>query len=328
MPSRRDPSTAPPRRPRERPLRRIALLALLSLAVHLIVAPLLTRGFTTGADAPLRVTVLPDDVPLPDLPVAPEPPSVPPVDPGPPPRPRQIVDIAAPAVQQRPKDADYLAEFDRTVPEETRTETTRVNPEVVAERVSATTKEARVEPAGGDTPQPEAGVDLDRGRSGPVLSRIPARFRMDDRAGRAATAGAAGDPQAAEGAPQNDLLDERLGEAVALNSLAYAGARYFNGIRGRINFYWTQNVDNLPRYGRLLHPTVKTRVRVVLDGAGAVEAMGLVSSSGDARVDACVTRAFRDAGPFPDPPAELIASDGRVHLPDFVFTIQEILGAR
>ena len=44
----------------------------------------------------------------------------------------QIVEIAPPEVQEKPEESDYLAEYDQTVEEETRTERFEVNPEVLA----------------------------------------------------------------------------------------------------------------------------------------------------------------------------------------------------
>jgi hypothetical protein len=39
-------------------------------------------------------------------------------------------------------------------------------------------------------------------------------------------------------------------------------------------------------------------------------------------VDNCVVEAFRLAGPFPNPPEQLIGADGRAYLPDFGFTVE------
>ena len=44
-------------------------------------------------------------------------------------------------------------------------------------------------------------------------------------------------------------------------------------------------------------------------------------SSSSKELDACVVRAFRVAGPYPNPP-EGLALDGRVYLPTMGFTVQ------
>ena len=48
----------------------------------------------------------------------------------------QIVDVAQPEHSEKPPEADYLAERDQTVEQETMTDQYRVNPEVLAEEYS------------------------------------------------------------------------------------------------------------------------------------------------------------------------------------------------
>ena len=43
--------------------------------------------------------------------------------------------------------------------------------------------------------------------------------------------------------------------------------------------------------------------------------------SGNDPLDDAVVRAFRVAGPFPNPPDGLVAKDGRVYLPNMSFTV-------
>ena len=48
----------------------------------------------------------------------------------------QIVDLPDPTLQERPEDAEYLAETDRLVEMETRTEDYKINPEIIAPEYS------------------------------------------------------------------------------------------------------------------------------------------------------------------------------------------------
>ena len=48
----------------------------------------------------------------------------------------------------------------------------------------------------------------------------------------------------------------------------------------------------------------------------------MTDQSGEAALDQAVVQAFRVAGPFPNPPEQLIAKDGRVYLEDMGFTVQ------
>jgi len=63
-------------------------------------------------------------------------------------------------------------------------------------------------------------------------------------------------------------------------------------------------------------------VEVVLDGDGALETIEVTRESGSSPLDFCVVDAFRIAGPFPNPPEQLIADDGRVYLPNFDFNVE------
>ena len=54
--------------------------------------------------------------------------------------------------------------------------------------------------------------------------------------------------------------------------------------------------------------------------------MEVVVASGSEELDDAVVRAFKLAGPFPNPPEGLIESDGRVYLPDMDFTVQFRIG--
>ena len=61
------------------------------------------------------------------------------------------------------------------------------------------------------------------------------------------------------------LLDEDRGDAVRLNTRELVGATYINRIRRLVNFYWDQNLDNLPSSVRYARPSYTTVVVVVLD---------------------------------------------------------------
>jgi TonB family protein len=65
-----------------------------------------------------------------------------------------------------------------------------------------------------------------------------------------------------------------------------------------------------------------TDVKSILNAHGALEYIEITRESGSPELDDAVVRAFRVAGPFPNPPAGLIEKDGRVYLPDMGFTVQ------
>jgi len=109
---------------------------------------------------------------------------------------------------------------------------------------------------------------------------------------------------------------------VALNTREFFGAEYINRIRRQVNFYWKQNLDNLSPSVRLGKPRFRTDVSVVLNADGMLESIEIVRDSGQPALDDCVVTAFKVAGPYPNPPAQLIARDNRVYLPEFDFTVE------
>ena len=238
----------------------------------------------------------------------------------------QIVEIAPPEVQQRPLQADYLAEYNRTVPEETRTEQVRVNPEVVSDTYSTEDKLQFEDVMDLGMTEPSTGAQaggnpFDPAEDGAMAS-LPSPFALTNKEGLQRPVPSSHRTQDLSGAPQNDLLDERTGDRVALNTIEIKYADYVLRIRRLVNFYWKQNLDNLPRSVPLVKPKYTTVVDVVLDGNGALESIVVTDGSGVGPIDDCVVEAFRIAGPFPNPPEQLVARDGRVYLPDFSWTVE------
>lgn len=238
----------------------------------------------------------------------------------------QIVELPPPEEEQKPEDADYLAEHNVTVPEETRTDDFAVNPEVLAPQYSEEQKlqEESAIDLGVDKPSTGAQVGnraFDPARDG-LLRNLPSPWAMTNRDGLQDPVPAAHASADVRGAPQNDLLDERLGDAVALNAKEYLYAGYLNRIRRLVNFYWEQNLDNLPAGTPLGKSAYTTGVGVVLDARGALDRIEVTDRSGADILDHCVVRAFELAGPFPNPPDGLIEADGRVYLPDMSFTVR------
>lgn len=237
----------------------------------------------------------------------------------------QIVEIAKPLVEEIPDQSDYLAEWNRKVERETRTEQYAVNPEVVSDEYSRETQ------IGGDSlpdvqaDRPATGAMVgndrfDRARDGNFAS-LPSPYTVTNAPGLDAPVPSTPGSRAWMGAPQNDRLNEQIGDRTALNTREYLYASYLNRIRRLVNFYWKQNVDNLPSSVRFAKSSYETGVDVVLTSEGGLDTLEVTHESGSGPLDDCVVRAFKLAGPFPNPPEGLIAKDGRVYLPDFSFEV-------
>ena len=238
----------------------------------------------------------------------------------------QIVEIAPPVQEQRPTDADYLSRYDNTAAEETRTERFEVNPEVLSRAYSKEQQAEQRDLLDLNAEKESTGATVgnnrfDASRDG-SLRAVPSPWKRTNLEGLQDPVPSAQMSAALSGAPQNDLLRESIGDVVDLNTLRYPFAGYMERVRRQVNYWWQQNLDNLPSSVRLGRTSYTTEVVVILNGDGALELIEVTGTSGSNELDDAVVRAFRLASPFDNPPAGLVQKDGRVYLPDFDFTVQ------
>ncbi len=237
----------------------------------------------------------------------------------------QIVDLPQPVEEEVPVEADYLAEHARVVEEETRSERFRLNPEVLAPTYS---REDRMEladvmdldvtaPSTGATPGQET---FQVGEHGSMAS-IPSRYRFTNKEGVQAPVPSSHSAQDIAGAPNNDLLREQRGEATLLSTKRFLYAAYINQIRRLVNFYWSQQLDNVPPSIRLAKSAYDTVVRVDIAADGTLDSIRIIEECGSPPLDNAVVTAFEIAGPFPPPPAGLVDPDGRARLPEMLFEV-------
>ena len=238
----------------------------------------------------------------------------------------QIVDLPDPETKERPKDADYLAEADRMVEEETRTRNHKLNPDVLAPEFS---EESKLEfenliDIGAQTPSTGAKVGNDRfdPQKDGNLAALPSPYQLTNKDGLQQPTISSHRARNIAGAPNNDLLDEEIGTAVNLNTKEFLYANYINQIRRLVNFYWRQQLDNLPRSLRINKPRYTTVVKVLLNEDGLLDSIELLQTSGVGPLDNAVVEAFKIAGPYPEPPEGLIDGDGRARISDFGFTVE------
>lgn len=238
----------------------------------------------------------------------------------------QIVEVAPPEIPEKPKDSEYLAEHDQVVEKETRSERYEVNPEVLAKVWSKEAKMETEDLLDLNIEKPSTGARVGNHRFDPdrdgSMAAIPSKWTDTNKEGPQDPVPAQHRNAAVAGAPSNDLLNEEVGDQTALNTREFLYASYLNRIRRLVNFYWQQNLDNLPSSVRLAKPSYNTDVNAILDAHGQLEYIEVVAQSGSEPLDDAVVRAFRLAGPFPNPPEGLIQKDGRVYLPEMGFTVQ------
>ncbi len=130
------------------------------------------------------------------------------------------------------------------------------------------------------------------------------------------------------GAPTNDFIREKPGDATMLNAKEFRYFGYIQKIKRQVNFYWTQALDNIgPIRERLTRTEYTTVVHVVLDRNGNLASISLVRTCGVRAFDEATLDAFRIAAPFPPPPPGLLDSSGQAVLPSVGFTVTLSRGA-
>jgi len=238
----------------------------------------------------------------------------------------QIVEVAPPEEEQKPEEAAYLSEHNIVVEEETKTDKFKINPEILAPKFSKEEKLEQEDLVDLHIDKPSTGAQVGNHRFDPdrdgSLAALPSPWTQTNKPGPQDPVPASHLSSAISGAPQNDFLNEERGEEVNLNTKEYLYHSYWTRIRRLVGFYWNQNLDNLPSSVRLARSSYTTTVKYILNSDGALDYIEVVEESGNGELDDCVVRAFRIAGPFPNPPEGLIEKDGRVYAPDSGFTVQ------
>jgi TonB family protein len=126
-----------------------------------------------------------------------------------------------------------------------------------------------------------------------------------------------------------DRLDDvENGDETALSAKRWVYASFFNRLKRQVaqiwdpNSVWRRADPTGTRYGT---KTRTTEVRVSLSPKGELVKILVVSPSGSAELDDEAVRAFRAAGPFPNPPEGLIQKDNLI---TFAFGFTFELGAQ
>ena len=238
----------------------------------------------------------------------------------------QLVDLPEPVEQEAPEESDYLAEHDRTVLEETRTEEYRINPEVLAEEYSRDDRLELEELVDVGALEHSTGATVGNNTFEPdrdgILAALPSPFLITNLDGIQSPSLSSHSEELVSGAPNNDLLDENVGEAVNLNTKEFLYANYINQVRRLVVFYWRQQLDNLPRSARITRPSYETTVQIAIDQGGLLDLVEVTDGSGNDLLDNAVTIAFQVAAPYPEPPDGLLDPDGRARLENMSFTVE------
>lgn len=233
---------------------------------------------------------------------------------------RQVVESEV-AEQSKPKDAKFLGERDQSVAEETKArqvESFRKGGAAAQEgqggKPSMALKNLAPPKSKAFTPPTQAEIDGMKQRQKQQLAKKEYN--------------AGGQPGAMNpGSATNDYLkDTKEGDRTLLNTKEFVYFSYYRRVRERLEVAWNNKLratlgDAVYGSARRLASdrNYVTGLVVVLDRYGKITAIKVRQKSGVRDLDDAAVNAFNDAGPFPDPPAGLVDSNGQIIIPwDFV----------
>lgn len=130
------------------------------------------------------------------------------------------------------------------------------------------------------------------------------------------------------------LKDVAVGANTLLNTKEFRFYGFYERIREKLSYRWRQNLDVafkkiISERRNIGAGEQTTQVHVKMGPAGEVRSVRVIGSSGYEELDEAALVAFRQAGPFPNPPAEMLDAQKNVTIRwDFVVLGDESSGVR
>jgi TonB family protein len=124
-----------------------------------------------------------------------------------------------------------------------------------------------------------------------------------------------GDPTMDGLSATNDYVEEvALGDFTHLNTVEYKYYGFFHRIRQKLEQFWGKSIHEkahvLFRSGRRLpaNENLITSLQITLNADGEIIAVKIVGASGVKELDDAAIESFNQAGPFPNPPKDLLVN--------------------
>ncbi len=120
-------------------------------------------------------------------------------------------------------------------------------------------------------------------------------------------------------ATDDRLAEVAKGDRTVLSTREFKFFSYYHRIKETLRQYWKPNVERKlamlwSRGTQMRDAELVTQVVVTLDQSGAVARITRMGSSGLQELDDAAMEAFKQAAPFPNPPAGMIDPDGYVRI--------------
>lgn len=122
-------------------------------------------------------------------------------------------------------------------------------------------------------------------------------------------------PNSFSSSSTNDFVNEvQLGDFTRLNTTEYKHYGFFHRIRQKLEQFWGKSIrekaNALYRNGRRIPASENliTSLQVILNEEGEIISVKIISTSGIRELDDAAINSFNQAGPFPNPPKDLLVN--------------------
>jgi TonB family protein len=124
-----------------------------------------------------------------------------------------------------------------------------------------------------------------------------------------------GDPLSEGFSASNDYVEEvQLGDFTHLNTVEYKFYGFYHRIRQKLEQFWGNSIQEkslaLFKSGRRMPASqdLVTNLQVTLNAKGEIIGVKILGASGVKELDDAAIESFNQAGPFPNPPKELLVN--------------------
>lgn len=226
---------------------------------------------------------------------------------------RQIVQSEDSANTEKKKDA-FLSDKDRSFDRQTVarnvdtfSDTALGNSHKTQKAVKAEAKSAKTQAKPDFKNLKLSDIGMAAGEMVPEVSRAPASESLKGIQN--------GNPHSQGLSATNDYVEEMaLGDFTHLNTVEFKFYGFYHRIRQKLEQYWGRSIQekaaSIFKAGRRLPASENliTSLQVTLNGEGEIVAVKILGASGVKELDDAAIESFNQAGPFPNPPKELLVN--------------------
>jgi protein TonB len=176
-------------------------------------------------------------------------------------------------------------------------------------------------------PAPWEVVDQKTKSGLPTLEALKPKFDWSRVAGGQAQRRPTAERPGEMSATDDYLKDVKTGAQTMLSTREFIYFSYYNRIKRQLQQHWEPQIKDkvvhLFKQGRQIASAGDrvTRLRITLDKNGTLVGVAVLGQSGVTELDNVAVDAFRQAAPFPNPPAGIVEPDGTIKI-DWSFILE------